>query len=389
MLRKRCTIFLILLLLLTAAFVPVSIAEDTPTVMIRNGGSFVFVIRDDGSVIGWGDNRMGQLGTTQTKLLLTPGPVAEGLNGKDIRDIQCGNENSLFLMKDGTVYTCGTYSRGTQGLGRLDKIVRTPTQIPGPQRIVQITCGFGHNAALDEDGHIWIWGRNDHGQLGTGNRTGANEPVMLNLENITAVNCGGKFTLAQDAEGRLWGWGSNEYRVLEDSSRAGILSPIRLEGFDNMTVTSFSGGSDCAFWLDDQGNLWGRGRNEYKQLGSPDAAWKKSPKLTRVDIPEKITAVCAYSAATAALTENGNVYIWGSTSNGQLGNGTSPNGTMPVKAWGEGNAVEIAMGSLISSFRTREGDIYVSGYNAYGQLGNGTKKTTNIWCCNGTNVYTK
>ena len=375
----------VLLLMLTVA--GPARTEETVRVMVRNGGSFVYVIRRDGSIVGWGDNRRGQLGTVPAKLFLEPVPVADGLDGKDILDIQCGNENTLFLMKDGTVYTCGTSSRGTQGLGKLDGNVKTPTRIPGLEHIVQISCGFGHNAALDRDGHIWIWGRNDHGQLGTGGKAGAGEPVMLQMTDITAVNCGGKFTLAQDAAGQLWGWGSNEYRVLEDSRRQDITSPLLLEGFDGLSIVSFSGGSDCAFWLDDQGNLWGRGRNEYKQVGSSEAAWKVSPGLTRVEIPEKVAVVCAYSAATAALTENGNVYIWGSTSAGQLGNGTAPNGALPVLAWGNGDAVEIAMGSLISSVRTAAGDIFVSGYNAYGQLGDGTKRTSKVWYSNGTNVY--
>lgn len=354
--------------------------------LLRNGGSFVYVLQEDGTILGWGDNRMGQLGTKPTKLLLTPRTVADGLDGRELADIQCGNENTLFLTKDGLVYTCGTYSRGTQGLGRLDSIVKTPTRIPGLERIVQISCGFGHNAALDADGHIWIWGRNDHGQLGVGDKTARSTPVMLPLEGIAAVNCGGKFTLAQDREGTLWGWGTNTYQVLAEGQKQSYSEPIRLEGFEDKKIVSFSGGSDCAFWLDAEGTVWTRGRNEYRQLGSQAAEWKTSPKLTTVDIPEKVRTVCAYSAATAALTENGNVWIWGSVSAGQLGNGTIPNGVFPVLCWDKGDAVEIAMGSLISSLRTADGKIWLTGYNAYGQMGDGTKRSTYTWLWNGTTI---
>ena len=356
------------------------------TVMLRNGGSFVYVVREDGGILGWGDNRRGQLGTTPAKLFLDPRPVADGIDGSELADIQCGNENTLFLKKDGTVWTCGTYSRGTQGLGRLDRIVKEPTRIPGLERIVQISCGFGHNAALDVDGRLWVWGRNDCGQLGLGDRSSRNTPVMLPLEGIASVTCGGKFTLAQDREGILWGWGTNAYQVLKAGKAEYVLQPERLAGLAEKTILSFAGGSDCAFFLDDQGVIWTRGRNEYKQLGSSAAAWKSSGELTTVDIPEKVRTVCAYSAATAALTESGNVYIWGSVSAGQLGTGKSPNGTLPVLVWSTGDAEEVAMGSLISSIRTRDGKIHVSGYNAYGQLGNGSKRSSNKWVWNGTTV---
>lgn len=361
-------------------------AEEPDCAMLRNGGSFVYVIQKDGTILGWGDNRMGQLGTSPAKLLLTPRPVADGLSGQELADIQCGNENTLFLTKEGLVYTCGTYARGAQGLGRLDHIIKTPTRIPGLENIVQISCGFGHNAALDADGHIWIWGRNDFGQLGLGSKSARNEPVMLPLEGITSVNCGGKFTLAQDREGNLWGWGSNTHQVLLAGKTQAVLEPIRLEGFEGKKIVSFSGGSDFAFWLDDQGVLWGRGRNEYKQLGSPEAEWKVSPRLTAVDIPERVKTVYAYSAATAALTESGNVYVWGSVSAGQLGNGTSPNSVLPVAVWNTGDAAEAAMGSLISSVRTLDGRVLVAGYNAYGQLGDGTKRSSSSWVWNGTSV---
>lgn len=363
-----------------------SLARAEGAAMLRNGGSFVYAAREDGVILGWGDNRMGQLGTTPAKLLLTPREVADGLNAGDLKDIQCGNENTLFLKKDGTVYTCGTYSRGTQGLGRLDHTVKEPTQIPGLQGIVQISCGFGHNAALDADGHIWIWGRNDYGQLGLGDKSTRNRPEMLPLEGITAVNCGGKFTLAQDAEGNLWGWGSNTHQVLFATRKQAYLTPEKLEGFEGKRITAFSGGSDCAFWLDDEGTIWTRGRNEYKQLGSAAAAWKISGTLTTVDIPEKVREVCAYSAATAALTESGNVYIWGSVSAGQLGNGKHPNSALPVLVWDQGDAVQIAMGSLISSILTEDGRVYVSGYNAYGQLGDKTTSSSYSWVWNGTTV---
>ena len=379
----------LVLALMACAAVCAAAAESgeitAPPVMLRNGGSFLFLVRADGSIVGWGDNRRGQLGAPEAKLYTLPTYVATGIDGNALKDIQCGNENTLFLMKDGTVFTCGTNARGTQGLGKLEKFVKTPRQIPTLSRITKVACGFGHNIALDEDGHVWIWGRNDHGQLGTGDKKPLDTPIMMDLERIVDITCGGKFTLARDEDGNLYGWGSNAYRVLEDSSRKNILTPIKLEGgLENKTIVSFAGGSDMAFWLDDEGVLWSRGRNELKQCGSRKAAWKVSPELTQVEIPEKVEVIIGYSSVPIALTENGNVYVWGCTTNGQIGNGTAPGSSYPAEGWSKGDCVQVAAGSIFTSMMTADGKVYVTGYNSYGQLGNGKKRETCFWSWNGT-----
>ena len=376
---------LILLACVAAGIAPAeSGTEKFSPVLLRNGGSFLYLVREDGSIVGWGDNRKGQLGAEKTKLYTRPTYVATGIDGNDLRDIQCGNENTLFLMKDGTVYTCGTGAHGTQGLGKLDKSVKVPTQIPSLSRITKVACGFGHNIALDEDGHVWIWGRNDHGQLGTGNKKVLDTPAMMDLERIVNITCGGKFTMVQDEDGNIYGWGSNEYRVLEDSARKNIMTPMRLEGLDGHHIVDFAGGSDMAFWLDDEGVLWSRGRNENKQCGSRDGVWKVSPALTRVDIPEKVKTIIGYSSVPIVLTENGNVYVWGCTTNGQIGNGTAPGSSYPAEGWSGGDCVQVAAGSIFTSMMTADGRVYVTGYNSYGQLGNGTKRETCFWTWNGT-----
>ena len=381
--KKRAILaaLLSLLLMLCAQ----SLGEGESPAMLRNGGSFVFVVKENGQIIGWGDNRTGQLGSRNTRRLYSPAAVAEGIDGNKLADIQCGNENTLFLMDDGTVYTCGTHYHGAQGLGKPSRSVITPTRIPELENIVQVSCGFGHNAALDRDGHVWVWGRNDHGQLGLGDKTERYSPAMIELEGITAISCGGKFMIAQDGQGRFWGWGYNEYRVLADDDRKNILSPELLQGFEELKIVSFSGGSDCAFWLDDEGTLWSRGRNDFRQLGSSETKGKKSGRMVRVDIPEKVASVVAYSSAVIALTENGNVYVWGNLTAGQSGIGKATS-MLPTLSWDQGNAVEVANGSLILSFRTTDGKIYVTGFNKHGQLGNGSQTSTSHWSHNGVNV---
>lgn len=362
-------------------------AEEKVTPLVRSGGSLTLVVKEDGTILGWGDSRNGQLGNGTNKVTRTPAPAALGLDGKDILDIQCGNENALFLMKDGTVFTCGSASHGTQGVGPRQRPVLTPMQIPDLKDIVQITSGFGHNAALDKDGHVWVWGRNDHGQLGLGDRTARNVPVKMELENIAEVHCGGKFTIARDTSGQYWGWGYNDYQVLRASKvKENVLSPIRLTGLDERKYVTFDCASGCAFWLDEEGNVWGRGRNDGRQLGNKEALWGQDPNLSRVAIPEKVAELCIYSACNSALTVNGNVYVWGITRNGQAGHGSGKSYPTPSIAWEHGDAAAVAMGSLFHILLTKDGTIYAVGKNGYCQLGIFHASDVYTWTKNGVNV---
>ena len=107
---KRKGFLLILMLLLTLTCT--ALAEP----LVRAGGSFGIAVDAQGGVWGWGDNANGQLGNGNNKRVYLPKAAAVGLNGTQIVDVQCGNVNTLFLMQDGTVYTCGYNNYGQQGL---------------------------------------------------------------------------------------------------------------------------------------------------------------------------------------------------------------------------------------------------------------------------------
>ncbi|KAL6521486.1 hypothetical protein OROGR_018055 [Orobanche gracilis] len=40
------------------------------------------------------------------------------------------------------------------------------------KRIVKISAGYHHSAAITEDGELYIWGKNANGQLGLGKNNG-------------------------------------------------------------------------------------------------------------------------------------------------------------------------------------------------------------------------
>lgn len=360
---KRKGFLLILMLLLTLTCT--ALAEP----LVRAGGSFGIAVDAQGGVWGWGDNANGQLGNGNNKRVYLPKAAAVGLDGTQVVDVQCGNVNTLFLMQDGTVYTCGYNNYGQQGLPEGGSHIFTPTQIPGLENIAQIACGFGQCLARTADGEVYAWGRNSNGQIGDGTRKSAKAPVKLGLTDIVDIQCGGKFCMALDKNGDIWGWGDNEYGQLVDASNyKNILTPVKLS--ISGRFTQLACGGDIGFGMDADGVLWAWGRNDYWQLGV-DNVNKKTNVPVKVALPEglKIKKVYAYNSHTSALTEDGGLWTWGGVYHGQVGNGKRPWRDIAHAACPESGVIDAAVGSLQSYILTADGVVYGNGCNEYGQVG--------------------
>lgn len=43
----------------------------------------------------------------------------------------------------------------------------------------QVVCGYAHTLALSDEGTLYAWGANTHGQLATGNKSNLNVPFAI------------------------------------------------------------------------------------------------------------------------------------------------------------------------------------------------------------------
>ncbi len=336
--------------------------------LLGPGGTWMMCVAEDGSIWGWGENTSGQLGTGDRKNVLQPKQTALNLDGSHVVYLRGGKTHMLFLMDDGTVYGCGHNADGQLGLGSKSPDVTEPEKIPSLEGITALAVGFQHSLALDRDGHVWAWGHNNCGQVGTGDRKTQYAPVRLELENITQIYAGHKYSMAMDGQGQIWGWGDNSYGQLGDVSRyKNVTVPTLLSVSGRFT--DLSCGNATTLGMDPEGRLWAWGRNDYWQMGSK--AKDKTREPVQVLLPEGLRGVKmeGFNIHSALLTEDGAVWQWGACGHGQYGMGERPWHALPSVACPESGVMDVAVNTYTSYILLETGEVLASGGNWYGQAG--------------------
>uniref|UniRef100_UPI003134273B probable E3 ubiquitin-protein ligase HERC4 isoform 6 n=1 Tax=Mus musculus TaxID=10090 RepID=UPI003134273B len=148
----------------------------------------------------WGNASYGQLGLggIDEEIVLEPRRSDFFVN-KKVRDVGCGLRHTVFVLDDGTVYTCGCNDLGQLGH---EKSRKKPEQVVAldAQNIVAVACGEAHTLALNDKGQVYAWGLDSDGQLGL---QGSEECIRVprNIKSlsdiqIVQVACGYYHSLA-------------------------------------------------------------------------------------------------------------------------------------------------------------------------------------------------
>jgi len=256
----------------------------------------------------------------------------------------------------------------------------------------QVSAGYGHSVELRSDGTVWTWGDNSFSQLGLGSSFTATFSSVARevsgLSGITAVAAGEDHTLALKSDGTVWSWGTNDYGQLGNNSAADSTSPVQVVYLSGTSQTSvnltgivaIAAGTEFSLALDSSGVVWAWGRNDNGQLGATSITTSKQTTAynisTAASLPV-ITAIAAGQGHALVVDKNGNVWSWGSNSNGQLGNNSTVDSPSPVEVVGLANSgnlagiASVAAGDLNSFAITTSGTVVAWGLNGAGQLGNG------------------
>ncbi|KAK9747381.1 Regulator of chromosome condensation (RCC1) repeat [Popillia japonica] len=156
-------------------------------------------LSDNGLVFSWGDGDFGKLGRGGSEGCNLPQNI-ERLNSLNVAQIECGAQFSLALTKLGEVWTWGKGDYFRLGHGS-DQHVRKPTVIDSlkDKKIIHVAVGALHCLAVTDNGQVYAWGDNDHGQQGNGSTVVNRKPALVHgLEGISInrVACGSSHSIA-------------------------------------------------------------------------------------------------------------------------------------------------------------------------------------------------
>jgi len=184
----------------TASDVPVRVElpRSFKAVAVAAGCYDSLALGADGEIFAWGDNQDGQLGDGQPNMVnVLPVEIFVQVTGPAVGkvvQIYGGCEHTLALTSNGTVLAWGDDVEGELGTSPAGSVSR-PARVAGlaGRRVSSIAVGCFTSYARTASGQELAWGHADDGELGDGSFDDAFLPVTVHLPagaTATAIGAG-------------------------------------------------------------------------------------------------------------------------------------------------------------------------------------------------------
>ncbi|EAT45472.1 AAEL003244-PA [Aedes aegypti] len=192
------------------------------------------VLTDQGKLLVFGKAKwLQQEGTTQSSVLHGGVQFYELGFPEPVADVASG-ENHLVILLGQQRIACV----GDNKFGQSPKAIMECNQEQRQDVVKQLESGWSHSGYLMSDGRVYLWGRNNYGQLGvakTDDDRIENGPAkVLDVESEVVKFClGSQHGMSLTREG-VYTWGWNEHGNCGTGGVQNVWSPIRIEGMVNI-----------------------------------------------------------------------------------------------------------------------------------------------------------
>lgn len=205
--------------------VPTQLGTDNDWVKVIAGYYHTVAIKSNGTLWYWGwsvtQESVGH--TTYTDNILVPTQIGTATDWLNPRDMSAGNLHTMIIKNDGTLWGWGMNDFGQIGDGSgISRVI--PVQIGTDTNWSKISSGLGHDVAVKTDGTLWTFGLNNSGQIGNNTRgtdsttleqASPLAPIQITTDSdwsTTAVGSHSSFAIKNN--GDVYAWGYNYVSML-------------------------------------------------------------------------------------------------------------------------------------------------------------------------------
>ncbi|XP_058814282.1 secretion-regulating guanine nucleotide exchange factor isoform X2 [Topomyia yanbarensis] len=153
-----------------------------------------------------------------------------------VADVVSGENHLVIRLERGTIVCKGDDKFG-QCLKGTDVNV-------GKLQVVKLQSGWSHSGYLTSNGTVYLWGRNNYGQLGVAVDTSRDGPTLLDVESNVRDFCLGSQHGVALADDGVYSWGWNEHGNCGTGNNENVWTPTRIKQMRRAEVVA-SGAAFC------------------------------------------------------------------------------------------------------------------------------------------------
>ncbi|OIN59892.1 RCC1 domain-containing protein [Arsenicibacter rosenii] len=373
--------------------VPTQVGTDTDWMTIAPTFSQTFALKTGKTLWVWGYNG-GRFGNGTNTQASTATPVQIGTD-TDWKELSAGHTPTLVIKDNGSLWGFGNNYYGQVGDGTATTNVLTIKQIGTGTDWKKVANGDFHSVGMKSDGTVWVWGYNGSDRtLGNGTNIDSYEPMPIaaavmektvevgpvasvTLTGLSTTYCSSAssvtITGSKAPAGTFTGAG-----ITDNGDGTATFNPLTAGTSSTITYTylnkaatfvQLSAGYYASMGIKSDGTLWGWGYNGDGNMGNGNSGDLESATQIGNDLWKQVST--SGYATTLGIKRDGTLWAWGYNSYGTFGDGTTNSSNDPVKI-GNDTWKQVSAGYYHSMGIKADGTLWGWGYNGYGELGNGS-----------------
>ena len=262
------------------------------------------------------------------------------------------------VSTDGTNWSDSVVVSAANGTTLGDRVQYKPDEgyklngVTAATAIKKVVASAANTAAVDDEGNLYTAGDNLRGQLARTLDFYVDEDSVLTKVSTSAktidVALGVDHIVVLDENGEVWTAGCNQYGALGIDENAGkywygtqieTLRKVTV-GDGSVKIRAVAAGQYHTILIDENGGVWTAGYNSDGQLGRSENVNSGTPNTVFKKAEGldnvKIVGASGGTAHTVLLDESGNVWTAGNNLHGQLGRQTAKNIDSKFEKVGDG-----------------------------------------------------